>query len=180
MEIDKFKVEEIYQSMFTLEDKKMAIRKIAEQADWIKRQLEYSIYSMSHKVKYNLKKGDILEIDWGVNVNAEFSNRHYGVVLVDSNEHNPLVLVCPLKSNHNGAHPKSDIDLGMVEGLKYSSSTLAVINQIRMIDKLRIYVRKIINGKECEYDDIKMPIAKVNAIISAYQRLINGAEVNLN
>lgn len=170
----RFKTEQIYQSMISLQEKNEVIKKMANQAEWMKRQLEYMIYSLSHKVKYNLRKGDILEIDWGVNVNAEFSNRHYGVVLLDSNENNPLVLVCPLKSNHKGAHPKSDLDLGIIEGLKHGTTTLAVINQIRMIDKMRIYVRKIINGKECENDNLTMPKIYIDKIINSYKLLVEG------
>ncbi|MCQ2814745.1 MAG: type II toxin-antitoxin system PemK/MazF family toxin [Bacilli bacterium] len=65
-----------------------------DQLDWMKRQMEYITFSEQYKLRYNLKRGEIYEIDWGLNVNAEFSNRHYGVVLMDSNEFNPLVIVC--------------------------------------------------------------------------------------
>lgn len=118
-----------------------------EQIDWMKRQMEYMSFSENYKLRYNLKKGEIYEIDWGLNVNAEFSNRHYGVVLMDSNEYNPLVMVCPLKTNHNGAHPRSDIDLGIVPGLATDKSTLAVINQVRTLDKLRIYKKQAIGDR---------------------------------
>ncbi len=110
-----------------------------EELEWIKRQIEYSTFAEKFKLRYNLKKGDILEIDFGLNVNSEFSSRHYGVVIKDSNEFNPQVLVCPLKTNHKGPHPRSDIDIGFIAELYSTHSTLAVINQIRPIDKLRIY-----------------------------------------
>lgn len=112
---------------------------IREELDWIRRQIEYMNFSEKFKLRYDLKKGEIYEIDFGLNINTEFSNRHYGVVLKDSNEFDPQVLVCPLKSNHRGPHPRSDIDIGYIKDLHSSNTTLAVINQIRPIDKLRIY-----------------------------------------
>ena len=117
---------------------------LREELDWIKRQLEYACFAERFKLRYDLKKGEIYEIDWGLNVNAEFSSRHYGVVLVDSNPYNPLVLVCPLKTKHQDAHPRSDVDLGFVEGLNTTNDTLAVVNQIRTVDKLRIFTRNAI------------------------------------
>ena len=58
--------------------------------------------------------------------------------MVDSGPYNPLVLVCPLKTNHSGAHRRSDVDIGVVEGLGNGGSSLAIINQIRTVDKFRI------------------------------------------
>ena len=117
---------------------------LREELEWIKRQLEYAYFSERFKLRYDLKRGEIYEIDWGLNVNAEFSSRHYGVVLADSNPFNPLVLVCPLKTKHQEAHPRSDIDLGYVDGLNTTNDTLAVANQIRTVDKLRIFTKNAI------------------------------------
>ena len=77
---------------------------IREELERMKHQLEYASFSERYKLRYDLKKGEIFEIDWGLNVNAEFSERHYGVVLVDSGPYNPLVLVCPLKTCWNSFH----------------------------------------------------------------------------
>ena len=115
-----------------------------EELEWIKRQLEYACFTERYKLRYDLKKGEIYEIDWGLNVNAEFSSRHYGVVLVDSNPYNPLVLVCPLKTKRQEAHPRSDVDIGYVEGLNTTHHSLAIINQVRTIDKLRIFTKNAI------------------------------------
>ena len=121
---------------------------IREQLDWIKRQIEYCTFAEKFKLRYDLKKSEIYEIDFGLNVNTEFSNRHYGVVIKDSSEYNPQVLVCPLKTNHKGPHPRSDVDIGYVDDLNSGHTTIAVINQIRPIDKLRIYTQHRIG-----YDD---------------------------
>ena len=111
---------------------------------WLIRQNEYAKFAERSKLNIRLKAGEIYEVDFGINVNAEFSYRHYALVLADSLENNPLVLVCPLKSNNKGAHPASDINLGIIDCLDSDHESLAVINQIRTIDKLRIFRKPII------------------------------------
>ncbi len=121
------------------------MRSLKAQLEWVKRQIEYLQFAETHISQFDLHKGEVYEFDWGVNVNSEFSNRHYGVVLVDSLKNNPLVLVCPLKTNRYGANPHSDINLGYIDDIVSDQETLAVINQIRALDKLRLYVRPIIH-----------------------------------
>lgn len=152
------------------------------QLEWIKRQLEYASFSEKYSLRYSLKKGEIYEIDWGINVNAEFSHRHFGVVLADSDEYNPLVTVCPLKSNHKGTNKKSDIDLGIIEMLGTGNTTIAVVNQIRTIDKLRLYLKRTIGLSDnirnslTKYDSenaiMRLEINKVNEIIEAYNNYL--------
>ena len=112
---------------------------------WLIRQNEYARYAERNKLLMTVKAGEIYEVDFGVNVNAEFSYRHYALVLADSSESNPLALVCPLKSNTKGPHPYSDLNLGYIDALDSDHESLAVINQIRTIDKLRIFKHPIIN-----------------------------------
>jgi len=185
--MDKFKTEtnDSYYS-----SSKLAIRNngMKDQLDWIKRQLEYASFSEKFCLRYDLKRGEIYEFDWGINVNAEFSNRHYGVVLADSDIYNPLVTVCPLKTNHGGAHPKSDIDLGFIRDLRSGKPTLAVVNQIRTIDKLRMYTKRAIgmcdSSRERYYDDEEKYIVyrleenKLNMIIEAYKRYLSGEDID--
>lgn len=160
---------------------------LREQLDWMKRQIEYYSFAEKYKLRYDLKKGEIYEIDFGINVNSEFSNRHYGVVLKDSNEYNPLVLICPLKTNHKGAHPRSDVDIGYVQDLKSTHSTLAVINQIKAVDKLRIYSKNQIgvtdglvlaeSQNEVENDFIpRLTDKQLELIMNAYCNFVFGAD----
>lgn len=121
------------------------MRGLKSQLEWLKRQIEYLTFAETHESQFELKKGEIYEFDWGVNVNTEFSNRHYGVVLADSSKNNPLVLVCPLKTNRYGANPHSDVNIGYVTQIVSNAETLAVVNQIRALDKLRLYVKPIIH-----------------------------------
>lgn len=110
-----------------------------EMMSWLARQYEYAKASERYRLSYKLTAGEIYEIDFGINVNAELNYRHFGIVLVDSNESNPLALVCPIKSNHKGFHPASDINLGYLQALDGENESLAIINQIRVIDKFRIF-----------------------------------------
>ena len=154
---------------------------LRNQLDWIKRQLEYADYSEKYALRFDLKRGEIYEIDWGINVNAEFSNRHFGVVMVDSDSRNPLVTVCPLKSRHSShINPKSDVDLGYIPELGTENSTIAVVNQIRAIDKLRLYLRRAIgtNGSSVLADSnqiektytIRLNDDKLNMLLKAVKR----------
>ena len=113
---------------------------------WLLRQNDYVRFAEKYKITHKVYAGEIYEFDFGINVNAELSYRHYGLVLADSEENNPLVMVCPLKTNFKGAHPASDVNLGFVKDLDSTHESLAVINQIRMVDKIRIY-RKASIGK---------------------------------
>ena len=165
---------------------KNAIRQdgMRSQLDWIRRQLEYADYSDKYVLRYDLKRGEIYEIDWGINVNAEFSNRHFGVVLVDSDAANPLVTVCPLKSKHSSfINPKSDVDLGYIPDLGNKISTVAVVNQIRSIDKFRLYTRRIIGTKfedrlsdsnrQQERPVLRLTEDKLNVLLEACKRYFN-------
>ncbi len=174
----KFKTEKVDLNSYGT---KQSIRQegMRTQLEWIKRQLEYASFSERFSLRYSLKRGEIYEIDWGLNVNAEFSNRHFGVVLADSDEFNPLVTVCPLKSNHSGAHAKSDIDLGYIKELNTGKTTIAVVNQIRTIDKLRLYLRRIIGVSDYDKNNeenisiIRLENDKLNMIVEAYKKYIS-------
>lgn len=153
--------------------------------EWIEREYRYFDFADNNALAYDLKKGEIYEIDWGMNINAEFSGRHYGVVLCDSGKENPLVLVCPLKSNHKKKiNPKSDVYIGSIDGLPKASETIAVINQIKAIDKMRIYTTLAIGPKRVNYrleqnDNRELQIFrldndKVQRIVSSAAKMLFG------
>ena len=181
--MDKFS---LYKTRLDCGGTKVSIRKegMRDQLDWIKRQLEYASFTDKFELRFDLRRGEIYEFDWGINVNAEFSNRHYGVVLVDSDAKNPLVTVCPLKTNHGSVHAESDIDLGEVEAIRNSKNTIAVINQIRTLDKVRIYTKRSIdNGSNSRiYDSVfnndivirRLENDKFLMILKAYESYLNG------
>jgi len=154
-----------------------------EELEWIKRQLEYSELSEKYKLRYELKRGEVYEVDWGINVNSEFSNIHYGVVMVDSTEYNPLVIMCPLKCLEVGKRRPFDLDLGWITDFSFNRHTFAVVHQVRCLDKFRL--RKIgISGHfhrrhqleespvmDCVY---RLNEDKMNIISLAYSNILNG------
>ena len=180
--MEKFKTEK---NIFQDYGSKLALRQngMREQLDWIRRQLEYFSFAEKYCLRYDLKQGEIYEFDWGLNVNAEFSHRHYGVVMVDSDIFNPLVTICPLKTNHGSMSVKSDVDLGFVNCLNSNKTTLAVVNQVRTIDKLRLYTKRIIgiqtdllcdSNREEEYEIMRLEKNKFEMIQKAYFDYLNG------
>ena len=145
---------------------------LKQQLEWVKRQLEYISYAETYSPNLELKTGDIYEFDWGVNVNCEFSNRHYGVVVVDSHANNPLVVVCPLKTNRHGANPNSDVNLGIINGIVTDRETIAVVNQIRALDKMRLYLRPIINETEQSEQSIKLSAEQIHILKEGIGRIL--------
>lgn len=153
--------------------------------EWIHREQEYFSFSKKFETSYDLKKGEIYEFDWGMNVNAEFSGRHYGVVLRDSPANNPLVLVCPLKTNHKvKINFNSDYYVGHINGLPRQVESVAVMNQVRTMDKMRIYTRlaigsnggnKMCSGNSTEYTQvIRLSDHKLNKIITGVAKIVFG------
>lgn len=169
----KFRCDDVnYEKEDSVRKKYNMMNNLKQQLEWVKRQLEYISYAESYTPNLELKKGEVYEFDWGVNVNCEFSNRHYGVVIADSHANNPLVTVCPLKTNKNGANPNSDVNLGFISEIITDRETLAVINQIRALDKMRLYVRPIINSTQDKYKVVSLANNQVQAIDEGIKRII--------
>ena len=150
---------------------------------WLIRQNEYAKYAERNKISMTVRAGEIYEVDFGINVNAEFSYRHFALVLADSYDTNPLVLVCPLKSNVKGPHPASDVNLGFIDALDSNHESLAVINQIRTVDKLRIFKRPIIgrnfNSKyESEIEIYRLETSKFQLVQNAIESYIKYGRID--
>lgn len=158
---------------------------VANEIIWMQRLVQYYSFLKEYRVSIHCLRGEIYEFDFGININAEFSHRHYGIVLQDSLESNPLVIVCPLKTNKRGANINSDIDLGIIKELNTTTPTLAVFNQIRTIDKTRIYHKRIIgiqktNNEEdnetlknAEIEIPRLPFRYVDRILDAYWKMLD-------
>ncbi|MFY3790682.1 type II toxin-antitoxin system PemK/MazF family toxin [Ureibacillus sp. MALMAid1270] len=112
---------------------------------WIKLSNGYLQFEKNFKpekiVKYN--PGDVLTVNFGFNVGAEFGGRHYAIVLEDNNRSAGTVTVIPLSSctSEEGVK-KPSVYLGLIEELNYEETTethsYAIMNQIRAISKMRI------------------------------------------
>ena len=87
-----------------------------------------------------IKKGDVFLARFGFECGNELSGNHYVVALLDSNPISQVVTVVPLKSaKGKPLNPASDILIGEIKKLGNSKEAIAVINQIRTIDKRRLF-----------------------------------------
>lgn len=94
------------------------------------------------------KRGDIVHVNFGFNVHNELGGMHYAVVIENDNpSSNGTVTVVPLKSADSKEealrelHEKTEVYLGqgiVVMGSGTEKYTIAKVNQIRAIDKMRI------------------------------------------
>lgn len=168
----RFKCEEANYLSEEGKKKYETLNNLKQQLEWVKRQLEYISYQEKYSPNLEMHIGDIYEFDWGVNVNCEFSNRHYGVVISESHATNPLVIVCPLKTNKHGANPASDVNLGIISGIVTNRETLAVINQIRALDKMRVYLKPIINETDDKQKNIRLTNSQIDLLQQGIKRLL--------
>lgn len=94
------------------------------------------------------KRGDIVHVNFGFNVHNELGGTHYAVVVENDNpSSNGTVMVVPLKSADSEAeavselHDKTEVYLGkgiVIMGQGKDKYTIAKVNQMRAIDKMRI------------------------------------------
>lgn len=144
--------------------------------NWLYRQMNYwNTADRDYKLNMRCMRGEIREIDFGINVHAEFSGRHYGVVIKNSYENNPLVVVIPLKTKKKEAVECSDIDLGTINSIHTNQSTIAVITQIRSIDKFRIFDVNAINQTSTTSIP-KLSLHQQNLIYNSLNKMFLGIE----
>ena len=87
-----------------------------------------------------IKKGDVFLARFGFECGNELNGNHYVVALLDSSPINQVVTVVPLKSaKGKPLNPASDVMVGKIEKLNNAKDAIAVINQIRTIDKRRLF-----------------------------------------
>lgn len=119
-------------------------------SDWVKRLYGYTNYLYSNTLRYRLKRGEVYEVDFGRNVGSELNERHYAVVLHDSSDLSQNVLVCPLTTKYRDGGDSALINIGRLPEIVTVDESFAKISQVRSIDKVRIYIRPVINH---EYND---------------------------
>lgn len=112
---------------------------------WQKRSLGYFDYLYTNTLRYQLKRGEVYEIDFGCNVGSELNERHYAVVLHDSNETSQNILVCPLTTKRTDGGDNALINIGRLPNVVTNDDSYAKLSQIRTIDKVRIYLRPVMN-----------------------------------
>ena len=142
-------------------------------ADWLTKWASYlqkeQRFNPSSIMAY--KQGDIVLVEFGWRVGAEFGGRHYAIVLEkNNNPKNPLILLVPM-SSYNPAkrkpHP-SNVILGKCIG---STDCFAVMSQIGYYSKIRIErplstSEKIGKISAANLEEIKLRLLNTIGIVS--------------
>lgn len=146
--------------------------------DWFKRNLDYELFLLENKLKYKIEQGDVYEVDFGRNLGSELNERHYAVVLHHSDEDAQNIVVVPLTTKLHYSYGEA-VELGYLPGVKTNEVSYAKISQIRTVDKVRIYLRPIINNNyEKGFSNTIGPVTKLTSeqfkvIVSGLNKLIN-------
>lgn len=116
--------------------------KFSKLDDWLlKESEEFKSETKSEKsIYFKYKRGQVLKIDFGVNLGTELSHTHFAIVLNDDDTRlTDNITVIPLTSKNGYKR----LNLGNLVSQEYNSSkydneTYAIITQIKTISKKRI------------------------------------------
>ena len=89
----KKRLARIQQDNYVLKKDVLPSDTLEEIGNWLSNAIRYEKYLQETTLLYDLRRGDVYEIDYGGSVGNELKGRHYGVILHDSNEHSQTVLV---------------------------------------------------------------------------------------
>ena len=109
--------------------------------------LNQQVFLYKHfETRFALKRGEVCLARFPLEFGSELHGDHFVVVLLDSGILNPLVTVVPLKSEkEKSLNPASDLRIGNIIGINGGKRSVAIINQIRSIDKRRLISETSIN-----------------------------------
>lgn len=107
------------------------------------------------ETRFEIRKGDIAVVQFAGSSANELSGRHFVVAISDSKESNPLVTVVPLKSlkECTELNPASDVILGSIAGILNGRESIAIVNQIKTIDKARFFEASVLTRVETTYEN---------------------------
>lgn len=95
--------------------------------------------------KPNFKRGEIIKVDFGINVGSELSNTHFAIVLNnDDNNSVDNITVLPLTSKPGYKRlPLGNLLKSFKEDNKYNKDSYTLITQITTISKKKIFENNI-------------------------------------
>lgn len=90
--------------------------------------------------KIDIKRCDVFKIRFDQGFGSELRGYHFVVAMQSSREINQTVTIIPLSSVKESKqyNAKSTINIGVIEGIPGNKTSVALINQIRTIDKIRL------------------------------------------
>lgn len=128
--------------------RKSKIKKFTKLDDWLNKEATIFINETQPLKKNfpNFKRGEIIKVDFGVNIGTELSHTHFAIVLNnDDTNSNDNITVLPISSKNGYKR----IALGKIlkEAIpntkKYNLYCYGMITQIKTISKKRIFKEKI-------------------------------------
>lgn len=129
-----------------------------------------------YMANFPLRKGDVLVMNFYSSCGYELRGNHFVAVVNESKARNPLVTVVPLKSmkENKELNPASDVLLGEIEGVLNGKQAIAVINQIRTVDKCRLFDLDVLKRIDDVFNNENKEQYKVKSIqIKNVYRLTN-------
>ena len=135
---------------------KIALRRIPMMQDFFqgKKARDYisTINRMVYFYRYfetriEINRGDVFNASFEYTCGNELHGPHYVVALFRSSPISQIVTIVPLHSAKEGKelNPASEIMLGEIPGVHNGKKAVAIINQIRTIDKRRLFDRAAID-----------------------------------
>lgn len=116
--------------------------KFIKLGNWLEK--ESTIFKNESKLikndKPNFKRGEIIKVDFGINIGSELSNTHFAIVL-NSDDNNSVdnITVLPLTSKKGYKRLYLGNLLNSFNDIRYNKKTYALITQITTISKKKIF-----------------------------------------
>ena len=139
---------------------KLILLSDADSKDYATKAMNDSFFHKYFQTKVAVYHGEVFMVNMDFECGNELSGRHFVVAMNDSKEQDPMVTVIPLKSYKGILNPRSDVLLGKVEGTTTGNESIALVNQIKSIDKCRMFehttipqMKKILNRVQLAEDD---------------------------
>ena len=122
------------------------------------------------RIRLSIGVGEVYLAQFPYRIGSELAGDHYVVSVANSKPKNPTVLVVPLKSyKNNKLNPNNAVMLGNIPGLSNGKKSVALINQIRSIDKIRLLSRDDI-GMTLEKNESQKP--KFNEVVCTISKTV--------
>lgn len=117
--------------------------KFIKLGDWLKKESIIFKNESNNKIynKLNFRQGEIIKIDFGINVGSELSNTHFAIVLnSDDNNNVDNIIVLPLTSKPGYKRISiGNILKPFIKDSKYNKNSYALITKITTISKKKIF-----------------------------------------
>ena len=90
--------------------------------------------------KIEIERGDVFKVRFDQGLGSEIRGHHFVVAMQTSRENNQTVTIVPLSSYKESRqyNKRSTIEIGDVAEIPGSKQSVALVNQIRAIDKMRL------------------------------------------